>query len=61
MLKRIVPLAAIVIALFYLFAFYLLVTIRTHKNPSVSVCSETLHESINQHLLLLVGFDTLIY
>ena len=28
---------------------------------SVIVCSETLHESTSQYLLLLVGFDTLIY
>ena len=61
MLKRIGPLAAINIALSYLLALYLCVTIKTHKNPSVSVCSETLRESTNQHLLLLVGFDTLIY
>ena len=27
----------------------------------VSVCSETLNESTSQYLLLLVGFDTLIY
>ena len=60
-LKRIGPLAAIIIALFYLLALYLFVTIKTHKNPSVSVCSETLYESTSQHILLLVGFDTLIY
>ena len=60
-LKRIGPVAAIIIALFYLLALYLSVTIKTHKNPSVSVCSETLHESTSQHLLLLFGFDTLIY
>ena len=60
-LKRIGPLAAIIIALFYLLALYLYVTIKTHKNLSVSICSETLRESTSQHLLLLVGFDTLIY
>ena len=60
MLKRIWPLAAIIIALFYLLSLYLFVIIKTHKNPSVSVCSETLHECTSQHLLLLVGFDTLI-
>ena len=27
----------------------------------VSICRETLRKSISQHLLLLVGFDTLIY
>ena len=60
-LKRIGPLAAIIIALFYLLALYLSVTIKTHKNLSVSIYSETLRESTSQHLLLLVGFDTLIY
>ena len=60
-LKKIDPLAAIIIALFYLLALYLFVTIKTNKNSSVSLCSETLRESTSQHLLLLVGFDTLIY
>ena len=60
-LKRIGPLSAITITLFYLFALYLLISIKTHKNLSVSVCSETLNESTSQYLLLLVGFDTLIY
>ena len=60
-LKRIEPLAAIIIVLFYLLALYLFVTIKTHKNPSISVCSETLLISTSQYILLLVGFDTLIY
>ena len=60
-LNKIGPLAAIIIAIFYLLALYLFVTIKTHKNPSVSVCSETFHESTSQHLMLLIGFDTLIY
>ena len=60
-LKSIGPLAAIIIALFYLLPLYLFVIIKTYKNPFVSVCSETLLESTSQHLLLLVGFDTLIY
>ena len=60
-LKRIGTLAVIIIDLFYLLTLYLLVTIKTHKNLSVSVCSETLNEFTSQYLLLLVGFDTLIY
>jgi hypothetical protein len=44
--ERIGPLAAIVI---------------TPKNPFASIYSETLIKTTNQHLLLLVGFDTLIY
>ena len=60
-LKRIGPLATIIIALFYLLALYLFVTTKTHKNLSISIYSGTLCESTSQHLLLLVGFDTLIY
>ena len=59
--KSIGPLAAIIITLFYLLELDLLVTIKTHKKSSVSVCTETLHGSTSQHILLLVGFDTLIY
>ena len=61
MLKRIGPFASIIIALFYLLALYLFVTIKPHKNHFVSVCSETLLVSTSQYILLLVGFDTLIY
>ena len=44
-LKRIgPPLAAIIITLFYLLALYLLVTIKTHKNLSVRIC--TIHRDL---------------
>src|SRR3954467_466616 len=60
-LKRIGPLAAIIIAALYLLAFYLFAILNTPENPFASVCSETFIETARQHLLLLVGFDTLIY
>src|SRR3954453_23834374 len=60
-LKRIGPLAAIIIAVLYLLAFYLFSISITPKTPFVSVYSETFIETARQHLLLLVGFDTLIY
>ena len=71
MLKRIGSFAAIIAALFYLLVLYLLaftylyfilhVISKTPKNLSSSIYSETLLETAWQHLLLLVGFDTLIY
>jgi hypothetical protein len=60
-LKRIGPLAAIIITVFYLLVFYLSAISKTPKNLSASVYSETFTETPCQHLLLLVGFDTLIY
>ena len=60
-LKRIGPLAAIITALFYLLVFYLSAISKTSKNLSASVYSESLIKTASQHLLLLVGFDTLIY
>ena len=60
-LKRIGPLAAIIITVFYLLAFYLPAISKTPKNLSASIYSETFIETPCQHLLLLVGFDTLIY
>ena len=60
-LKRIGPLAAIIIAAFYLLAFYLFAISNTPENPFASVYSESFIETAYQHLLLLVGFDTLIY
>ena len=66
-LKRIGPLAATIAALFYLPVLYLLAFTfsyfisKTAKNLSASIYSETLLETACQHLLLLVGFDTLIY
>ena len=60
-LKRIGPLAAIIIIVFYLLVFYLPAISKTPKNLSASIYSETFTETPCQHLLLLVGFDTLIY
>jgi hypothetical protein len=59
--ERIGPLAAIVTTVFYLLALYLLVLPNTLENPFASIWSETLIKTTSQHLLLLVGFDTLIY
>ena len=60
-LKRIGPLAAIIITVFYLLALYLFAISNTPENLSASVYSESLIETAYQYLLLLVGFDTLIY
>ena len=60
-LKRIGPLAAIIIAALYLLALYLSALSKTPKNLSASVYSEILIKTACQHLLLLVVFDTLIY
>jgi hypothetical protein len=61
-LKRIEPLAAIIIAAFYLLAFYLFAISNTPENPFASVCSESFIETACQHLMPpSLGFDTLIY
>jgi hypothetical protein len=60
-LERIGPLAAIIIIVFYLLVLYLSALPNTHENPFASICSESLIKTACQHLLLLVGFDTLIY
>jgi hypothetical protein len=60
-LERIGPLAAIIIIIFYLLVLYLLALPNTTKNPFASIYSESLIKTACQHLLLLVGFDTLIY
>jgi hypothetical protein len=60
-LKRIGPLAAIIIIVFYLLILYLFTLPNTPKNPFASIYSESLIKNICQLLLLLVGFDTLIY
>src|SRR5664279_3943415 len=57
-LKRIGPLAAILLCCFYLLVLKFL---KPHKNFSCSIYSETSLRSTCQHLLLLVGFDTLTY
>jgi hypothetical protein len=60
-LERIGPLAAITITVFYLLVLYLFALPNTHENLFASIYSETLIKTACQHLLLLVGFDTLIY
>jgi sterol desaturase/sphingolipid hydroxylase (fatty acid hydroxylase superfamily) len=60
-LERIGPLAAIIITIFYLFALYLFALPNTPENLFASIYSESLIKTTCQHLLLLVGFDTLIY
>jgi hypothetical protein len=60
-LERIGPLAAIIIIVFYLLVLYLLALPNTPENLFASIYSESLIKTACQHLLLLVGFDTLIY
>jgi hypothetical protein len=60
-LERIGPLAAIITVVFYLLVLYLLALSNTPENPFASIYSESLIKNACQHLLLLVGFDTLIY
>jgi hypothetical protein len=60
-LERIGPLAAIIIIIFYLLVLYLFALPNTPKNLFASIYSEFLIKTTCQHLLLLVGFDTLIY
>jgi hypothetical protein len=60
-LKRIGPLAAIIITIFYLLVLYLSALSNTPKNPFASIYSDSLIKTACQHLPLLVGFDTLIY
>jgi hypothetical protein len=59
-LERIGPLAAIIIV-FYLLVLYLFALPNTPENPFASIYSESLIKTAYQHLLRLVGFDTLIY
>ena len=60
-LEMIGPLATTVTTVFYLLVFYLSAISKTPKNLSASVYSESLIKTACQHLLLLIGFDTLIY
>jgi hypothetical protein len=60
-LERIGPLAAVTITVFYLLILYLFKLPNTPENLFASIYSETLIKTACQHLLLLVGFDTLIY
>jgi hypothetical protein len=56
-----VPLAEIIIIVFYLLVLYLFALSNTPENPFASIYSESLIKTACQHLLLHVGFDTLIY
>jgi hypothetical protein len=60
-LERIRPLAAIIVTVFYLLVLYLSALSNTPKNPFASIYIDSLIKTACQHLLLLVGFDTLIY
>jgi hypothetical protein len=60
-LERIGPLAAIIIIVFYLLILYLSALPNTPKNLFAGIYSESLIKTTCQYLLLLVGFDTLIY
>jgi hypothetical protein len=60
-LEKIGPLAAIIITVFYILVLYLFALPNTPKNPFASIYSEFLIKTTCQYLLLLVGFDTLIY
>jgi hypothetical protein len=60
-LERIGPLAAIFITIFYLLVLYLSALSNTPENPFASIYSDSLIKTACQHLLLLIGFDTLIY
>jgi hypothetical protein len=60
-LERIGPLAAIIITVFYLLVLYLFALSNTPKNPFASIYNDSLIKTACQHLLLLIGFDTLIY
>jgi hypothetical protein len=53
--------AAITFIVFYLLVLYLLALPNTPENPFASIYSESLIKTTCQHLMLLVGFDTLIY
>jgi hypothetical protein len=59
--ERIGPLAAIIITVFYLLVLYFSALSNTAKTPFASIYSDSLIKIACQHLLLLVGFDTLIY
>jgi hypothetical protein len=59
--ERIGPLAAIITTVFCLLTLYLFELPNIPKNQFASIYSETLIKTTSQHLLLLVGFDTLIY
>ena len=59
--QRIGPLAAIIIVAFYLLALYYSALPKTTENLFASIYGDSSIKTTCQHLLLLVGFDTLIY
>jgi hypothetical protein len=60
-LERIGPLASIIIIVLYLLILYSSALPNTPENPFASIYSESLIKTACKPLLLLVGFDTLIY
>jgi hypothetical protein len=60
-LERIGPLTAIIITVFYLLVLYVSALSNTPENPFASIYSDSLIKTACQHLLLLIGCDTLIY
>jgi hypothetical protein len=60
-LERIGPLTAIIITVFYLLVLYLSALSNTPKTSFASIYSNSLIKTACQHLMLLVGFNTLIY
>jgi hypothetical protein len=60
-LESIWPLAAIIVTVFYLLVLYLSALSNTPENLFASIYSDSLIKTACQHLMLLVGFDTLIY
>jgi F0F1-type ATP synthase assembly protein I len=60
-LKRIGLLTTIIVIIFYLLVLYLHALSNTLENLFASIYSESLIKTVCQHLLILVGFDTLIY
>jgi hypothetical protein len=60
-LERMRPLAAIIITVFYLLVLYLSALSKIPENSFANIYSDSLIKTACQYLLLLVGFDTLIY
>src|SRR5215216_5093915 len=59
--ERIGTLAAFIIIVFYLLLLYLPALSKPPKNRLLRIYKEFLLQATRQHLLLLVGFDTLTY
>jgi hypothetical protein len=60
-LERIGPLAAIIMIVSYVLVLYLSALPNIRENPFASIYIESLIKIACQHLLLHVGFETLIY